>query len=313
MTVPRDRGVTTVAAAVGTIDDMIEVIGLTKRYGGVCAVDALSFTAAPGRVTGFLGANGSGKTTTMRMLLGLVAPTAGRALIGGQVYQEIRNPLRRIGAVLEQGVAHPGQTGRAHLRTQAIFADADCNRVDQVLAHVGLTDAADRRVGGYSLGMRQRLSVATALLGAPDVLVLDEPANGLDPEGIAWLRLLLRMHAEAGGTVLISSHILSELAQLVDDVVVIAHGRLVRQAPLGSLTGDAPPTVTVRGSDPERLRYALGTAGGLVAPHGDLVNVVGLTVEQVGRVAYEAGVVVYELSVRTVDLEAAFLEMVGRS
>src|SRR4051794_35381309 len=313
MTVPRDRGVTTVAAAVGTIDDMIEVIGLTKRYGGGCAVDALSFTAAPGRGTGFLGANGSGKTTTLRMLLGLVAATAGRALIGGQPYQEIRRPLRRIGAVLEQGVAHPGQTGRAHLRTQAIFAGADRNQVDQVLAHVGLADAADRRVGGYSLGMRQRLAVATALLGAPDILVLDEPANGLDPEGIAWLRQLLRAHADAGGTVLISSHVLSELAQLVDDVVVIAKGRLVRQTTLAGIAGDAPPTITVRGSDPERLRHALGVAGGLVAPHGDLVNVVGLTVEQVGQVAYEAGVVVYELSVRAIDLEAAFLEMVGQS
>jgi ABC-2 type transport system ATP-binding protein len=292
---------------------MIEVIGLTKRYGAVCAVDGLSFTAVPGRVTGFLGANGSGKTTTLRMLLGLVAPTAGRALIGGQPYREISNPVRRVGAVLEQGVAHPGQTGRAHLRTQGIFAGADRNRVDQVLAHVGLAHAGDRRVGGYSLGMRQRLAVATALLGAPDILVLDEPANGLDPEGIAWLRTLLRMHADAGGTVLISSHILSELAQLVDDVVVIADGRLIRQAPLAGIAGDGPPTITVRGSDQDRLRHALGTAGGLIAPHGDQLNVVGLTVEQVGAAAFQAGVVIYELSTQAVDLEAAFLEMVGKS
>jgi len=292
---------------------MIEVIGLTKRYGAVAAVDALSFTAAPGRVTGFLGANGSGKTTTMRMLLGLVTPTAGHALIGGQPYRKMRDPLRRVGAVLEQGVAHPGQSGRAHLRTQAIFAGVDRDRVDQVLADVGLAHAADRRVGGYSLGMRQRLSVATALLGAPDVLILDEPANGLDPEGIAWLRTLLRMHAEAGGTVLISSHIISELAQLVDDVVVIADGRLVRQAPLAGIAGDGPPAIKIRVDDPDRLRYALASAGALVGPYGAHLNVVGLTVEQVGAVAHQAGVVVYELTPQTVDLEAAYLEMVGQS
>jgi ABC-2 type transport system ATP-binding protein len=289
---------------------MIEVDALTKRYGSVCAVDGLSFTAAPGRVTGFLGANGSGKTTTLRILLGLVAPTSGRALIGGQPYRSLADPLRVVGAVLEQGVAHPGQTGRAHLRTQAILAGAGLGRVEEVLDLVGLGNAAGRRVGGYSLGMRQRLSVATALLADPRVLILDEPANGLDPEGIAWLRRLLRQRAAAGGTVLISSHILAELAQLVDDVVVIDNGRLLRQAPLSGICGDGPPRIRIRGSDPDRLSHALSTAGGLVARHGEHFNVVGLSPEQAGTAALAAGVAVYELAPQPVDLEEAFLTMV---
>jgi ABC-2 type transport system ATP-binding protein len=292
---------------------MIDVVGLTKRYGPVCAVDGLSFTATPGRITGFLGANGSGKTTTLRILLGLAAPTAGQALVDGQPYRSLTDPLRTVGAVLEQGVAHPGQSGRAHLRTQAIFAGADRNRVEEVLDLVGLRHAADRRTAGYSLGMRQRLAVATALLGDPRVLVLDEPANGLDPEGIAWLRRLLRARADAGGTVLISSHLLAELSQLVDDVVVIADGRLVRQAPLAGIAGDGPPPINVRGDDTGRLWQALATAGGLVTRNGDDLDVIGLTAEQVGTAAFAAQVVLYELTPVTVDLERAFLEMVGRS
>ena len=292
---------------------MIDVVGLTKRYGPVCAVDGLSFTAAPGRITGFLGANGSGKTTTLRILLGLAAPTAGHALVGGQPYRSLKEPLRTVGAVLEQGVAHPGQTGRAHLRTQAIFAGAGRDRVDEVLDLVGLRHAADRRAGGYSLGMRQRLAVATALLGDPGVLVLDEPANGLDPEGIAWLRRLLRARADAGGTVLISSHLLAELSQLVDDVVVIADGRLVRQAPLAVIGGDGPPRARVRGDDSGRLLAALSTTGAIVTPSGDALDVVGLTTEQIGAAAFAAQIVLYELAPAPVDLERAFLEMVGQA
>jgi len=233
--------------------------------------------------------------------------------VGGQPYRSLKEPLRTVGAVLEQGVAHPGQTGRAHLRTQAIFAGAGRDRVDEVLDLVGLRHAADRRAGGYSLGMRQRLAVATALLGDPRVLVLDEPANGLDPEGIAWLRRLLRARADAGGTVLISSHLLAELSQLVDDVVVIAGGRLVRQAPLAVIGGDGPPRARVRGDDSGRLLAALSTTGAIVTRSGDELDVVGLTTEQIGATAFAAQIVLYELAPAPVDLERAFLEMVGQA
>jgi len=292
---------------------MIEVTGLTKWYGPVCAVDGLSFTAAPGRITGFLGANGSGKTTTLRMLLGLATPTAGSALIDRHPYARLSDPLRLVGAVLEQGVSHPGQRGRAHLRTQAIFAGADHARVEELLDLVGLRNAAGRRTGGYSLGMRQRLAVATALLGSPTVLVLDEPANGLDPEGIAWLRRLLRDRADDGCTVLLSSHLLAELAQFVDDVVVIADGRLVRQAPLVSLIAEGPPHIRVRGNDPARLWQALAVTGVQVSREGEYLDVVGLTAEQIGEAAFEAQVVIYECTPVRIELEQAFLQMVGQS
>jgi ABC-2 type transport system ATP-binding protein len=203
---------------------MIETVELTKAYRKVRAVDGISFTARPGRVTGFLGLNGSGKTTTLRMLLGLSRPTSGQALITGRRYRDLKHPLRQVGAVLEQGLSHPGQSGRAHLRSQALLCGANKQRVEELLEHVDLAEAAHERTGNYSLGMRQRLAVATALLGEPPVLVLDEPANGLDPSGMAWLRGLLREHAEAGGTVLISSHLIAELEVLIDDVVIIACG-----------------------------------------------------------------------------------------
>jgi ABC-2 type transport system ATP-binding protein len=228
---------------------MIQALALTKTYGQIRAVDEATFTASPGRVTGFLGLNGSGKTTTLRMLLGLIRATSGQALINNQRYRGLKHPLRQVGAVLEQGLSHPGQSGRAHLATQALLARVSRSRVDPLLDRVGLTDAADRRTGDYSLGMRQRLSVAAALLGDPEILVLDEPANGLDPEGVAWLRQLLRDHAEAGGTVLISSHLLAELAQLIDDVVIIANGRVVRESPLAELSAGGR-RLRVRGRDP---------------------------------------------------------------
>ncbi|WP_203819108.1 ATP-binding cassette domain-containing protein [Paractinoplanes ferrugineus] len=288
---------------------MIETVELTKVYGKARAVDGLSFTARPGRVTGFLGLNGSGKTTTLRMLLGLTRPTSGAALLGGRPFAELKAPLRHVGAVLEQGIVHPGQSGRAHLRTQAMLAGVGRDRVDELLDQVGLADAARVRAGDYSLGMRQRLAVATALLGSPEVLVLDEPANGLDPEGIAWLRSLLRAHADAGGTVLISSHLLAELAQLIDDAVIIAKGRLRYSGPLTELYGSATGRLRVRGRDPVTLWRAFEEAGAEVAPDDQVLEVDGLSAEDAGEIAFAAGVPIYELSTDLPNLERIFLEL----
>jgi ABC-2 type transport system ATP-binding protein len=213
----------------------ISVQSLTKRFGAVTAVQDLTFAVPPGRVTGFLGPNGAGKTTTLRMLLGLVRPTAGRALIGGRAYHEISAPRRAVGAVLEATGFHPGRRGRDHLRIAARSARLPDARVDEVVKQVGLDDAADRRVGGYSLGMRQRLGLATALLGDPAALILDEPGNGLDPAGLAWLRDLLRGLAAQGRTVIVSSHVLSEVAQTADHVVIVNRGRLSYAGPLDEL------------------------------------------------------------------------------
>jgi len=215
---------------------IIQAHGLTKNYGSVRAVDDLSFSVDRGSVTGFLGPNGAGKTTTLRMLLGLVAPDTGTATIDGRVYADLPEPLHLVGAVLEASSFHPGRTARNHLRIQALAAAVDPSRIDEVLDLVQLTAAAGRRIGGFSLGMRQRLGLATALLADPEILILDEPANGLDPEGVHWLRGLLCGFAAEGGTVLVSSHMLAETAQTVDSVVIIDHGRLVTQSPLASLT-----------------------------------------------------------------------------
>jgi ABC-2 type transport system ATP-binding protein len=214
----------------------IQIRGLVKRFGAVTAVNGLSFDVAPGTVTGFLGPNGAGKTTTLRILLGLVSADAGTATIDGLSYPELPEPLHQAGAVLEAAGFHPGRTARAQLRIQALAADADASRIEDVLDLTGLTAAADRRIGGFSLGMRQRLGLATALLADPEVLILDEPANGLDPEGVRWLRGLLRGFAAEGGTVLVSSHLLAEVAQTVDSVVIINSGRLVAQGPVAELT-----------------------------------------------------------------------------
>jgi ABC-2 type transport system ATP-binding protein len=218
---------------------LIEVRGLTKRFGPVLPVDQLSFAVEPGEVVGFLGANGAGKTTTLRMLLGLVRPDAGTATINGHAYADLPEPLHQVGAVLEASSFHPGRTARKHLRVQALVGQADPSRIDDVLELTGLTGAADRRVGGFSLGMRQRLGLATALLTDPDLLILDEPANGLDPDGVQWLRDLLRGLASGGATVLVSSHILAEVAQTVDSVVILDRGRLVAQSSLADLTAGA--------------------------------------------------------------------------
>jgi ABC-2 type transport system ATP-binding protein len=288
---------------------MIETIELTKAYRKVRAVDDLSFTARPGRVTGFLGLNGSGKTTTLRMLLGLTRPTSGVALIDGKPFADLAQPWRQVGAVLEQGISHPGQSGRAHLTAHAMLAGVGRARVGALLDQVGLTDAAGYRTGDYSLGMRQRLAVATALLGEPPVLILDEPANGLDPEGIAWLRRLLRDHADAGGTVLISSHLLAELAQLIDDVVIIANGQVRRVAALADLDGTATPRLRVRGRDPQRLGRAFESAGGTVTADGPDLAVAGLSAEEAGEIALAEGIALSELTTDTPNLEQTFLDL----
>ena len=296
----------------------VTVEGLTKRFGPVHAVEDLSFRAEPGRVTGFLGPNGAGKTTTLRMVVGLVRPTAGRATIGGTEYDHLAHPLRVVGAALDSGGFHPGRTARDHLRVHVLQAGLPRDRVDTALEQVGLTDAADRRVGGFSLGMRQRLGLATALVGDPQVLLLDEPANGLDPEGIAWLRGFLRWLAEQGRTVLVSSHLLAEMAQVADDVVIIDQGRLVRAEPLAQLLGGAAALVRVRSPQLADLQVALATEG-LAAQVEDgpvpTLVVTGTSAATVGDLATRAGVTLHHLSEQQPDLEDVFLQLVrdGRS
>ncbi|MDQ1397464.1 MAG: type transport system ATP-binding protein [Acidimicrobiaceae bacterium] len=286
----------------------IEVRKLSKRFGNVLAVDQLDFEVAPGRVTGFLGANGSGKTTTLRILLGLSAPTSGSATFGGRRYVDLDDPIREVGAAIAPDTFHPGRSGVEHLRVMSTAAGIKRSRVDEVLGDVGLADAAGRRVGGYSLGMRQRLSLAAALLGDPRILILDEPLNGLDPDGIAWMRVLLRHLATEGRTVFLSSHLLAEIAQTVDDVVVITDGRLAAAKPLADL-GSGTVTV-VRTPDATRLLAAL-TASGYPARIGgtDRVEAPGVPADVVGRIAAQAGIVIAGLAEERDDLEQMFREL----
>jgi ABC-2 type transport system ATP-binding protein len=299
---------------VGTVPDapherVVEVRGLSKRFGMVTAVDDLSFTVRPGRVTGFLGPNGAGKTTTLRTLLGLVTPTSGTATIGGRHYVELYEPQRTVGALLEASSFHAGRSARNSLRVAARPAGVPDRRIDELLALVDLTSAADRRVGEFSLGMRQRLGLAQALLADPGVLVLDEPANGLDPEGIAWLRNFLRSLAAEGRTVLVSSHVLSEVQQTVDDVVIIARGRLVRSGALAELSGGA--AVRAVTPDPGRLVAALAAVGiQALAPRPDEVLATGTTPADVGHIAFTAGVELHGLTAAASDLESIFLQLV---
>jgi ABC-2 type transport system ATP-binding protein len=286
---------------------MIEIRDLTKTYGKVDAVRDVTFTAAPGRVTGLLGLNGSGKSTTLRILLGLTRPTRGSALVNGQRFRDLDQPLRHVGAVLEQGLCHPGQSGYAHLATQSMLGGLSRHRVGELLEFVGLEEAATKRTGDYSLGMRQRLAVATALLGEPSVLVLDEPANGLDPPGMAWLRELLRRHAADGGTVLISSHLLAELEQVVDDVVIIGAGRILAAGPLAELSGTA--RLRVRSGDQLRLAEAYESFGATVVPVGDVLLVAGLSPEQAGDLALRVQIPVYELVAEEQHLEDIFMSV----
>jgi ABC-2 type transport system ATP-binding protein len=292
----------------------VEIRGLTKRFGSVTAVDDLSFEVEAGRVTGFLGPNGAGKSTTLRALLGLVHPSAGEATFGGRAYHELERPSTRVGAVLEDTAFHPGRSGRNHLRVLAATGEHPPGRVEEVLAEVGLTDAADRRVKGYSLGMRQRLAIAAALLGDPEVLILDEPANGLDPPGISWMRRLLREQAARGRAVLVSSHLLAEVAQSVDDVVVIAAGRLRGRGTLEEVLGGdggAGPVTEVRARDAEGLERALRDAGHPADRDGEALVVRGATPEEVGLVAAGAGIALSGLVARSRTLEDAFFELTG--
>ena len=287
---------------------MIAVEHLTKRYRGATAVDDLSFTVPKGRITGFLGPNGAGKTTTLRVLLGLALPTSGRATIDGRRYRELASPLGTVGAVLEASNYHPGRSGRNHLRVLATAAGLPRSRVDQVLADVELASAARRRVGAYSLGMRQRLSVAAALLGEPELLVLDEPANGLDPEGIRWLRNFLRSFADGGGTVFVSSHVLAEISQLADEVVIIHRGKLVAHEPVAALTARATGATRVRSPKADELLQRLRAVGIEVEATDDRLAVQAPP-ERVGDLAAEAGIPLHELVAEAGTLEEAFLEL----
>ena len=290
---------------------MIEVEGLSKRFGTTQAVGGLSFRVEPGTVTGFLGPNGAGKSTTLRSVLGLVHPDAGSATVLGVPYRELDHPLHRVGAVLEASEVHPGRSGRNHLRVQAAAAGFPPSRVDEVLAHVELSNAARRRVKGYSLGMRQRLGLANALLGDPEVLVLDEPANGLDPAGIRWLRDLLRSLAAEGRTILVSSHVLSEVAQTADRVVIIHRGRLVQQAAMADVLAGASGSTRVRTPDAERFRRLLGAGGMTVSEAQGGALLVESPPERIGELAAANGIVLHELAVEQATLEEVFLELTG--
>jgi ABC-2 type transport system ATP-binding protein len=290
---------------------VIEIDGLTKRFGGITAVDDVSFAVERGTVVGFLGANGAGKTTTLRMLLGLVEPTSGQATINGQRYRDLPAPLRTVGAALESSGAHPGRTARNHLRIQATVGGVPRSRVEQALELVDLTQAAARRVGGFSLGMRQRLGLATALLCDPEILILDEPANGLDPEGVRWLRALLRRLATEGRTVLVSSHLLAEVAQTVDSVVILDRGRLVSHSRLSDLTGAAQPSMRVRTPRAAELTRSLAEHGirEVQSLGPDVLRIVGASSERIGTIAAEQAIPIFESSPEAVDLEQVFLEL----
>jgi ABC-2 type transport system ATP-binding protein len=304
------RGRPTPVTLTAMSEAAIQFEGLSKRFGSVQAVSDLTFSVEAGRVTGFLGPNGAGKSTTLRMLLGLILPNAGTATFAGVTYERLPHPSSHVGAVLEEASFHPGRSGRNHLRVLAALGRHPADRVDEVLAEVGLSEAAGRRVKGYSMGMRQRLAIAAALLGDPNVLILDEPTNGLDPPGIRWVRDLLRAQAARGRAVLVSSHLLSEVAQSVDDVVVIAHGKLRGSGPLEQVLGGADGPVTrVRSAEDERLAGLLRDQGLVVDDGAGALLVRGAPPERVGAVAAEHGVALVELVAAARSLEEAFFEL----
>jgi ABC-2 type transport system ATP-binding protein len=293
---------------------VIELHDLTKRFGDLVAVDDLSFEVDSGQVVGFLGPNGAGKTTTLRMLLGLATPTEGSATINARPYHELDHPLHVVGAVLDASDAHPGRSARNHLRIQAMLGEVDQSRIDEVLDLVDLTSAADRRVGEFSLGMRQRLGLATALLTEPEILILDEPANGLDPEGVHWLRQLLRDLATEGRTVLVSSHVLAEVAHTVDSVVILDRGRLVTHSTLDELTVGVAQVVRVRTPKAHELRLALELEGAqvqVVAP--DRLEVSGSSPEQIGNLAAERSIPIFGSETESTDLEDIFLKLTNHT
>jgi ABC-2 type transport system ATP-binding protein len=293
------------------LSGVIELDGLTKRYGERAAVDDLTVRVEPGRVTGFLGPNGSGKTTTMRCVLGLTRPTAGMATVLGVPYRALDRPMRRVGALVDPRARHPGRTAYQHLRVLAQSNAIPRRRVDEVVELVGLGSVAHERVRGFSLGMGQRLGIAAALLGDPEVLLLDEPVNGLDPEGIRWVRELLRELAGEGRTVLVSSHLMSEMEDTADHLVVLGRGRLLADVPMADLLG-AHAAVRVRSPEAPLLSVALRQAGGHVSLELDgALRVEGLDAEQVGDVAFAARARVHELTLVVASLEAAYLELTG--
>ena len=294
---------------------MIEAQGLTKRYGEKVAVDDLSFTVRPGIVTGFLGPNGAGKSTTMRMILGLDAPTAGAATIGGKRYADQRAPLREVGALLEAKAIHTGRSARSHLLALAATTGISQRRVDEVMALVGLTDVARKRAGGFSLGMGQRLGIASALLGDPGTLILDEPVNGLDPEGILWIRNLLKALAAEGRTILVSSHLMSEMALTASHLIVIGRGRLIADVSVQELTSmGSRNQVRVKTQQANELRTLLAGDGVVVTGHGDdVLEVSGVDSAYIGAVAARAQIALIELTPQQASLEEAFMEITRSS
>ncbi|MEV0747845.1 ATP-binding cassette domain-containing protein [Streptomyces sp. NPDC050273] len=293
---------------------MIEVNGLTKRYGTATAVKNLTFTVRPGEVTGFLGPNGAGKTTTLRMLLGLVEPTAGTATLQGRPFREHPRGLRHVGALLDAGDVHGGRTARAHLAMLARSNSIPRSRVDQLLQDVGLAGAARRRIGGFSLGMRQRLGIATALLGDPPVLLFDEPLNGLDPEGVLWVRGLFRRLAAEGRTVFVSSHLMTEMEHTADRLVVIGRGELIAAESLTAFAARSTRlSVTVGTPDPAALAPLLTAEGAEVVRDGDRLTVTGLTAARIGELALDHRVQLHELTTLGASLEEAFMELTADS
>jgi ABC-2 type transport system ATP-binding protein len=294
---------------------VISLRGLTKRYGAKTVVDDLTLDVLPGRVTGFLGPNGAGKSTTMRMVLGLDRPTSGSALVGGRPYAALRHPLREVGALLDARAVHPGLTARTHLTALARSNGLPVSRVAEVLETVGLTEVADRRTGSFSLGMGQRLGIAAALLGDPAVLLFDEPVNGLDPDGVRWVRRLMRSLAAEGRTVFVSSHLMSEMQATADQLVVLGRGRLIADAPVAEVVAaGSGHAVRVRSPQASLLGGRLAAEGALVEQGtADELLVTGLSAEHIGGLAHREGVVLHELSPRPVSLEEAYLELTASS
>ena len=293
---------------------MIALDALTKRYGKTTAVDGLTFTVEPGRVTGFLGPNGAGKSTTLRMVLGLDAPTGGSVTVAGRPFRELPRGLRRVGALLDAGDVHGGRTAYAHLRMLAASNRIPRTRVAGVLAEVGLEKVARKRIGGFSLGMRQRLGVAAALLGDPPVLLFDEPFNGLDPEGVLWVRELFKRLAAEGRTVFVSSHLMSEMENTAEHLVVIGRGRLIADESLAAFAARGTGAkVDVRTPEAARLAEVLTAAGAGVRAEGDALTVADLAAERIGELAFEHRVPLHQLATRAVSLEAAFMELTADS
>jgi len=294
---------------------MIEARELTRRYGPVTAVDRLTFTVRPGQVTGFLGPNGAGKSTTLRMILGLTTPTSGNVTVGGRRFRDLPRGLRHVGALLDAHDVHGGRSAAAHLTAMAVSNGIPRRRVTEVLAEVGLAAAARRRIGGFSLGMKQRLGIAAALLGDPPVLLFDEPINGLDPEGVLWVRGLFRKLAAQGRTVFVSSHLMSEMENTADELVVVGRGRLIAAEPLATFAARATgQAVAVRSPDAETLAKVLTAAGATVLPQRDrLCTVTGLTAARIGDLAHDHRVPLHELTPQTASLEDAFLQLTAGS